>query len=246
MFDYSISYKTKIENDTQWATHEWDLFLSAYSLSERVLTTFSKVTAKHKHWLVFPEYGFNQGELPEDDKFICEHRNEADYISSYWCWANRKNEIPKDKVCVDITGFIRPYMIFLMKWLKENGIKKFDVIYSEPNLYSKRENTIFSNDNVIVVKQIPGFEGAHIPDTSKDIMVIGVGYEEHLIAHASENKENARKIQVFGFPSLSADMYQENVLKAQKAEEEVGAEAESFFAPANDPFITANIVSGHR
>ena len=242
MIDYTIFYKTQMPLHSPWNESEWDLFISAYSPTERVISTYNKVSAKHKHWLIFPEYGYTDAELPSSPHFISLNRNEAEFIASYWQWANEMGALTGNKVCLDITGFIRPYLIFFVKWLKENGINKFDVIYSEPKFYSKREDTVFSDSNVLEVKQVPGFEGIHIPDTSKDVMIIGVGYEEHLIAHASESKENSRKIQLFGFPSLSADMFQENVIKVQKAEEEVGAEAETFFAPANDPFVTANVI----
>ena len=61
-----------------------------------------------------------------------------------------------------------------------------------------------------------------------------------LIAQVAENKEFSKKVQIFGLPSLRAHMYQENVLRAYKAEEAVGRdtvdESSSYFAPANDPF----------
>ena len=43
-----------------------------------------------------------------------------------------------------------------------------------------------------------------------------------------------------GLPSLRADMYQQNVLRAELASEQVGAGldgVETRFAPANDPFV---------
>ena len=42
-------------------------------------------------------------------------------------------------------------------------------------------------------------------------------------------------------------MYQENVLRAQRAAEQLGSSAtedvETYFAPANDPFVTANALA---
>lgn len=77
-------------------------------------------------------------------------------------------------------------------------------------------------------------------------MVIGSGYDDKRITDVSRNKANARKVQLFGFPSLQPDMYQENVIRAYRAEEaSTGGEkyfidsATSIFAPANDPFVTA-------
>jgi hypothetical protein len=75
-------------------------------------------------------------------------------------------------------------------------------------------------------------------------MIIGSGYDHVFIAHAAEYKEKARKIPMLGFPSLRVDVYQQNVLRAQRASEQLeitGLEKlETRFAPANGPFITAN------
>ena len=68
-------------------------------------------------------------------------------------------------------------------------------------------------------------------------------YEDNLIAHVAESKAKATKLQLIGFPSLRADMYQENVLRVRRADESLGGsmheEVRSFFAPANDPFVAA-------
>ena len=89
------------------------------------------------------------------------------------------------------------------------------------------------------VRQVVGYEGQHVTDTSRDVLIIGAGYDDKLIAEVAEHKDQARKIQLFGLPSLRADMYQENVLRAHLAESAVGTpihdEASNFFAPANDP-----------
>jgi hypothetical protein len=244
ILDYTIFYKTEMPIESDWSDENWDLFISAYSPTERVRVTFDKANAEKKHWLIFPEYDYKKSEYPDGNLFYSETINEAEYIAEYWEFVKSVMEISGIRICIDITGFIRPYLIFLIKWLKETGINKFDVIYSEPIQYSKREETLFSDEIVTEVRQVAGFEGAHITDTSNDVLIIGVGYEDHLISHAAENKANARKIQIFGFPSLRADMYQENVLKAQKAEEAVGGETKNYFAPANDPFVTANVLKG--
>lgn len=145
---------------------------------------------------------------------------------------------------MDITGFIRPYLVFLLRWLAEHGVRHFDALYTEPVIYSHREKTRFSDEAVVEVRQIAGFEGTHVPDTSNDYLIIASGYDHQLIAQVAESKEFSRKIQLFGLPSLRADMYQENVLRADRAKEAVGRdthdELSNFFAPANDPFTTAS------
>lgn len=244
MVDYSIFYKSELPVDADWGPeNRWNLFISAYTAAERVRAVFEKAQADAKHWLVFPEYGFGAADVPAD-AFIANSRDEAEVIKAFW--QNRGGDVADGTICVDTTGFIRPYLIFLMRWLAELGVKRFDALYTEPVIYSKREHTRFSDEAVVEVRQVAGFEGNHDPDTSNDYLLIGAGYDHQLIAQVAENKELSKKIQVFGLPSLRADMYQENVLRAYRAVEAVGRhtsdESSSFFAPANDPFITASVL----
>jgi hypothetical protein len=202
---------------------------------------YDKAAAGSKHWLVFPEYGFTKEELPAG-AFASSTRHEADYVKAFW--DGSMGHVAGKTLGIDITGFIRPYLIFLLRWLAEREVRRFDALYTEPVIYSNREQTQFSDEVVVEVRQVAGFEGIHNPDTSNDYLIIGAGYDHRLIAQVSENKEFSNKIQIFGLPSLRADMYQENVLQAYRAEEAVGRhtgdESSSYFAPANDPFVTAS------
>jgi hypothetical protein len=242
MIDYTILYKDELPVDGDWPTEvRWDIFVSAYTAAERVKCVYDKAAATAKHWLVFPEYGFTAAEHPAG-AFVSPVRDEAEYIKSFWDASI--GDVAGRSICVDITGFIRPYLIFLLRWLAERKVERFDALYTEPVIYSKREQTRFSDEVVVEVRQIAGFEGTHSPDTSNDYLIIGAGYDHQLVAQVAENKEFSRKIQIFGLPSLRADMYQENVLRAYRAEEAVGRhtvdESSSYFAPANDPFVTAS------
>lgn len=242
MIDYTVLYKDELPVDASWpAGVKWDIFVSAYTAAERVKSVYDKVAATSKHWLVFPEYGFVADQYPEG-AFAFSSRDEAAYVKEFW--SRSIGDVSGKTVSIDITGFIRPYLIFLLRWLAERGVQRFDALYSEPVIYGKREQTVFSDEAVEEVRQIAGFEGTHNPDTTNDCLVIGAGYDHQLIAQVAENKEFSKKIQIFGLPSLRADMYQENVLRANRAAEAVGREADdessTYFAPANDPFVTAS------
>jgi hypothetical protein len=79
------------------------------------------------------------------------------------------------------------------------------------------------------------------------LLTIGAGYEDKLIKEVADDKEMARKIVLLGFPSLSADMYQQNALRAQLASDALGDIGSTRnFAPANDPFVTATVLSTIR
>ena len=246
MIDYTVLYKSVLPpvEDTWPSDARWDFFISAYTEADRVKRVFDKVSARSKYWLIFPEYGFRNDEFPDGQTFAGDTRHEGEYLARFWDHLGMTDT--NASICIDITGFIRPYLIFLVRWLMEKGITVFDAIYSEPIRYAEGEQTEFSGKTVTEVRQVAGFEGEHETDTSNDVLILGSGYDDQLIAHAAKSKNNAHKVQVFGFPSLRADMYQENVLRVQLAEESVGSrtgdQANCFYAPANDPFVTAHVL----
>jgi hypothetical protein len=242
MIDYTIMYKGELPVESEWPQGlRWDVFISAYTAADRVRHVYDKVVAGSKHWLVFPEYGFPPGKSPAG-AFVGSAREEAEYVKAFW--ENSIGDVGTRTISIDITGFIRPYLIFLLRWLAERGVRRFDALYTEPDRYANREQTVFSDEVVTEVRQVAGFEGTHNPDTSNDYLIIGAGYDDRLIAQVAEDKKFCKKIQIFGLPSLRADMYQQNVLRAHRAEESVGREtgdpSSSYFAPANDPFVTAS------
>jgi|ERR1041385_657687 hypothetical protein len=246
MPDYSICYKQAWGAETTWPNLDWDIFLSAFNSSDRVQRVFEKAIATEKHWFISPEYGYIKEELPANGRCFIPHGvSEAEVVSSYFSLA--AFDVRNVRLCIDITGFMRPHLLVILKYLSLRGVTSFDAVYSEPLQYAEKEKTRFSDEAVTEVRQIEGFEGNHSPDTSNDVLIVGAGYDHALIAHAAESKENARKIQLLGLPSLRADMYQENVLRAQRASEQFGSggtdSVDTFFAPANDPFESANALA---
>ena len=246
MIDYTIYYKRSLPlMGSLNPQNEWDLFISSYVPTDRTTHVFDNVAAKQKIWLIFPEYNFEAAELPTGDVYCGTIDNEANFIRDFW------NSLPANaqdlRICIDITGFIRPYLIYLVRWLQENNVTMFDAIYAEPVQYERQEHTEFSGYEVEEVRQVAGFEGMHNTDISNDVLIIGVGYEDNLISYVAESKAKATKLQVIGFPSLRADMYQQNVLCVQRAEESLGGTVDNedltFFAPANDPFVAASTLS---
>ncbi len=244
--DYTILYKEVLPIDGEWISDNyWDIFISAYNLSERVKKVFNKVKCGEKLWIIFPEYEFGCLSLPGNEGYYLLRNDEAEFIKTFF--DDNKIELTGKKICIDMTGFIRPYLMFLIRWLHHKGLKRIDVLYSEPDYYRNKEETRFSDEVVTQVRQVEGFKGVHSPDNSNDLLIIGAGYDNKLIAQVANNKKSAsKKYQLYGLPSLQADFYQENVLKADKAKEEVGSRAgndpNNYLAPANDPFVTANIL----
>jgi hypothetical protein len=244
MDEYLLFYKDRLPISGKWGL--WDVFISAFNSSERVAEVASRVRANERHWLILPEYGYSEAEHPAGGRvFANSAESEADYLCEFV--AALGSQLPAKRVVVDITGFVGHYVIALMDALQRNGVETVDVIYAEPARYLKSERTRFSDEAVMDVRQVAGFEGVHTPDTTNDLLVLAVGYDYRLVAEVANYKEHAKKVQLFGLPSLRPDMYQESLLRASKVTEAVGPDAADphhfQHAPAHDPFVTASVIS---
>ena len=245
-WDYTIFYKSRLSAE-DILLEKWDIFVSAFNPSERVAWVFEQIQATRSIWMVHREYALDESEMPKIGEVVRpDASNEADFIAGFFSEVGVA-EFGGLRICVDITGFMRPHLMFLIKWLQRYGAASDDVLYSEPVSYSKREETQFSKGSIDAVRQVAGFEGIASRDTSNDLLIVGAGYDDRLIAKVAEDKDKADKIQIFGLPSLRADMYQQNLLRAYRAANAIGESHQAgqrrYYAPANDPFATATVLS---
>jgi len=230
-------------------TDTYDLFLSAFNLGERTIEVYDRIEATEKIWLIHEEYGLSATELPEGQKFELSSSDEAIYCKALIdsLLERGKLDVERTRLCIDITGVLRPHLMFITLYLKRLGVRVVDMLYAEPKHYALKEKTPFSTGSILDVRPVRGFEGASSLRGAEDFLVIGMGYDDRLLAEVAENKDKAEKHQVFGLPSLRADMYQESVLRSRRAADELGdpnfSETHRSFAPANDPFGTASVVS---
>ena len=88
--------------------------------------------------------------------------------------------------------------------------------------------------------------------TSKDdndLLIIAAGYDHSRIVEWQPKRKDARKkVLLFGFPAISPGMFQENILRAHEAEAAIETECfkdmdSNIYAPAYDPFVTAQAIS---
>jgi hypothetical protein len=224
---------------TEYAGGEWDLFISAYNDSARVQHVFSHVVAKKHCWWIIPEYGYSEPEVAHlVEPKILSVGTEAEVVK---IGLEQAGFDPCMRLCIDITGLMRPHILFLMAYLKYVGVREFHFVYTEPKSYSRRSETRFSIGEDVRVGSVSGYMGSHETDTSGDVLVLGIGYDHHLISHVLQAKENARIVQLHSFPSLSADMYHESILRLDRVRPE-GQRAgdETYYTSANDPFVVAS------
>lgn len=240
--DYTIFYKKPFEEEEIGNIPQYDIFLSAFDDCNRTKVIFDKVSALKKQWFIFPQYK-DIKEFPKTDIYQNESLSESEYFSDFIA-DFLKNEDSKKTICIDITGFIRPHLIFLLKFFSCSGLSKVDLLYTEPILYKNADETKFSG----FIDEIKDIEGCSAIIKNKsdndDLLIICAGYDDNLIARMAQDKDNCKKkYYILGFPSLQPDMYQESVLKMENAKESIGESKEIRFAPAFDPFVTAQIIS---
>ena len=245
MLDYTICYREYCSiSDSFFAARSYDFFWAALTDDDRSRVLYEKVGASTKRWLVLPEYGYNASDIPTGSHAPVGVADEAEFIREL---IDSSGLTRSSRICIDITGLLAPYLLFLLRALVSHGIVNIEVVYAEPGQYLQSEETKFSGEDVRTVRQVYGFEGSHIADTAKDILILGAGYDHQLLKMVATAKEGARAIQLFGLPALRPDMYQQNILRANRAADALGrgagAHQDNFLVPAHDPFTTASFLS---
>ena len=236
--DFTIFYKESYENGDVDCGIGYDWFFSGYDDCDRTKTIFDKINSKNKVWIDFPQYGLSLKSLPHKVYSCTSYKEDEAFMELF-------DEIKIDKdqnICIDITGFLRPHLIFFTIYLYRIGIKKLDFLYSEPQQYKNAEETTFSGfiDDVRIIEGCSAL--TNDPNTENDLLIITAGYDDKLIAKVAQTKSKIKnKHYILGFPSLQPDMYQESMLKLYNVKDTIGS-ITSHFAPAFDPFVTAQAI----
>ena len=227
-----------------WERNQYDLFISAYTEEDIVLTTYDNIKSKEKLWLIFPEYSLNLKKITGkifNPNINDENTKEADYIKELY--SNYISKNINKKICIDITGFNKPYLIYMIIFFKENNLKIIDFIYTEPQRYTKENQTEFSK-NSIKIRDIITFDESFQSRGENDLYIINIGYDSRLVKKILDGI-SAKIKPLIGFPSLQPIMYQENILNLIESKSELGINKNEklLYAPANHPFTTAQVVS---
>src|SRR4051812_37095425 len=124
MLDYTILYRRQLDlSQLAEASEQWGLFISAFNASERVQLIYDAVRARQKHWLIHPEYRFGPADFPEGACIAPESLNEAEFWFEYQNSA--RPDFSAGTVCIDLTGFMRPHLMFLTRLLFDAGVDRF-------------------------------------------------------------------------------------------------------------------------
>jgi hypothetical protein len=233
MMNYSYYFNEEIQDTS---TLQYDVFISVYDGCDRTKETFMKVKAGSKYWLVIPQY--NQPEEERPDSFLFSSNTDE---SDYFLEVVDKMALEEGKrICIDSTGFIIPHLLYLVQYLKRRGFLTFDILYSEPGQYEKGESTQFTK-RVGHTRPIVGYSTVAKDVEGEDTLIIFAGFNDEMVSNVAREKSKAKHKYLFsGFPSLQADMYQQNLIQLNKSIETIGQKHVHYCkAPANDPFVTA-------
>lgn len=243
MPDYSIYYRRPIGTERiAQELPQFDIFVSAYNSSDRVGRVFNEVRAQTKIWHIHPEYQYSP--LDEPAGFLKSQPSAIDEVAQVNTLLDAMGDLNGKSICIDITGFMRHVLVFLVAKIAHMGICEFTALYSEPMYYTKQEDTVFSTTTSGVPRPVKGMAGSN-SSLGTDYLIIGAGYDHKLISEITNQKDNLTVYPLFAFPSLSPDFYQQSAIRASES----GAVAlepawiiNRRFAPANDPFSTASII----
>lgn len=244
MPDYSIFYRRSVGTDRiAQELPKFDIFVSAFNSSDRVGRVFNEVRAQKKIWHIHPEYGYKP--LDEPAGFVKAQPDKIDEIAQVDALLAAVGDLRGKSLCIDITGFMRHVLVFLVAKIAHMGVREFTALYSEPMCYSKQEDTVFSTTTSGITRPVRGMAGSNFSHGT-DYLIIAAGYDHKLISEVTNHKDNLTVYPLFAFPSLSPDFYQQSAIRASESGD-VALEGAWIvnrrFAPANDPFSTASILS---
>lgn len=240
--DYSIYYSTQHDSVKDASFEKYDLFFSGFDCCTRTKQIYEEIDAARKIWLIFPQYNDIKKEdyAEYTDCYFVDSYEEDTYFESL---LTNYQVTEKTKLCIDITGIIRPHLIYLIKLLYAQGLKKIDFLYSEPMHYERAENTSFTGITGAVEPVKWCNSENNEPSIENDLLIIATGYDDQLVQKVLQEKIRVKtKYHIIGFPSLQLDMYQESILKLNHTRDLIENNSEIEFAPAMDPFITAQVI----
>ncbi|MCS5506766.1 hypothetical protein [Curtobacterium flaccumfaciens] len=228
----------------------YDLFVSCRNESDRVVQVFDSVAAAEKIWVHHPEYGYgvNRNIASENNGTSSLLLPEGGSEFAQWMafFQSLAGDLTGMRICIDITGMMRPSVIVLPLVLKELGIREADVLYSDPSYYARGSSTTFSKGDLKEVAIVPGAAGWSEPSGSvPELTIIGAGYDHLLVRAVAESRQASEHLVMIGLPGLQPHMYQEGLYRLANVRESLRGFGKNnvLYAPASNPFMTAQVLS---
>lgn len=222
---------------------EWDFLISGWNENSRTAHVRQCAIDLPGLLLVQPEYGLPRPVNTAKAQVIdVEVGDELEAMGSVVAQVVEQNA---SRLLVDITGLLSHNLLALVRRLAASSLATVTFCYAAPGRYNRDSATEFATA-ATEVRQVFGYEGMpEVGAEQRDRLIIGLGYDHHLVHRLCDSMPHAEKRVIFALPALQPDMYVDSWLRTLLVEEEIGPAAlnDPAFTPANDPFATAAIVS---
>ena len=123
--DYSFFYSESYDlEEFKSLDQDFDFFISAYNLSDRVAFVFDEIRSKKKFWVVHPEYSYSHSDIEklskkyERNTIVPSGRGEQEQVDFIMDFLMENGLSVSSKICFDITGFMRHVIVYLVFYLK--------------------------------------------------------------------------------------------------------------------------------
>lgn len=146
------------------------------------------------------------------------------------------------KVGVDMTLLTRPFLFWLLKYLgRTPSVPEIVVYYTEPESYRYARGTFDTyqaTEGPLEVREVPGFPGTPQSSGENNLTVL-LGFDGQLATAINEDVAPRETIVVNGFPSYFQKYKDISLVNNERL---VSGARDLFYAPADNPFETYNLL----
>ena len=117
IIDFTYFYKQKYSNVEEIENCNYDILISTFNETDRVVKICEAIKAKEKYWIILPDY--------EDNLFSQNGIKVSVPYAGYNELSLFIDSLPFNidtKLCIDITGFLIPHMLFIIRYLQKKRI----------------------------------------------------------------------------------------------------------------------------
>lgn len=245
-------YKMELVNDHSIGIDDFDFFFLSSGSDMRAYEVLSKCKAVSKNKVVMIHFNERLKSLTSEDplfdykkytykdiqEIACEIKNPSSCLEEI-----EKNKFnKKSNIAIDISCLTKPYIYFLIRLLRELGVEKVSVFYTEPKsyLFPKALFSAFhSSSGPLTIIEIPGFLGQESRGEKRKLIIL-LGFDGDLSKEIIEDVSPNATVIVNGFPSYTPKFKDISLIGNEKLVGDHNIDIK--YARANNPFDVYNLL----
>jgi hypothetical protein len=247
-------YKMELIQDSNDTLDEIDFLILASGSDSRAYEILSKCGSILKNHIIFfhfveringllpddPLYNFKKNSYNKVQEIYCEIKNPSSCLEEF-----EKNIFSNtSKIGIDISCFTKPYLYFILKFLKErSGIQNISVFYTEPKTYLFSQglfNTFHTSSGPLSILEMPGYTGLEYRGSKRKLIIL-LGFDGDLSKEINEDVSPNKTIVVNGFPSYTPKFKDISLIANEKLVSDQNITIR--YARANNPFEVYNLLN---